>query len=46
MGPSTAVTAGLTHVTRLFNFFDKLRRVAPTGRRLDFRLQISDWIAD
>ncbi len=29
MAPATAATAGPTHVTLIFNFFDELRRVAP-----------------
>ena len=33
MAPGTAATAGPTHVTLIFNFFDELRRMAPTGRR-------------
>ena len=33
MAPSTEATAGPTHVTLIFNFFDELRRMAPTGRR-------------
>ena len=33
MAPATAATAGPTHVTLIFNFFDELRRLAPTGRR-------------
>jgi serine/threonine-protein kinase len=33
MAPSTEVTAGPTHVTLILNFFDELRRVAPTGQR-------------
>jgi serine/threonine-protein kinase len=33
MAPATAATAGPTHVTLLFNFFDELRHLAPTGRR-------------
>ncbi len=33
MAPVTAATAGPTHVTLIFNFFDELRRIAPTGRR-------------
>jgi Tol biopolymer transport system component len=33
MAPATPATAGATHVTLMFNFFDELRRLAPTGRR-------------
>jgi hypothetical protein len=33
MAPGTAVTAGPTHVTLIFNFFDELRRVAPVTTR-------------
>ena len=33
MAPGTAAMAGPTHVTLIFNFFDELRRLAPTGRR-------------
>ena len=33
MAPSTEATAGPTHVTLIFNFFDELRRIAPAGRR-------------
>ena len=33
MAPVSAATAGLTHVTLIFNFFDELRRMAPTGQR-------------
>jgi hypothetical protein len=33
MAPATAATAGPTHVTLLFNFFDELRRVAPVTKR-------------
>ena len=29
MAPGTAATAGPTHVTLIFNFFDELRRLAP-----------------
>jgi hypothetical protein len=30
MAPVTGATAGPTHVTLIFNFFDELRRLAPT----------------
>jgi hypothetical protein len=33
MAPATQATAGPTHVRLIFNFFDELRRLAPTGRR-------------
>jgi len=33
MAPITAATAGPTHVTLLFNFFDELRRIAPVTKR-------------
>jgi serine/threonine-protein kinase len=32
MAPATAATAGPTHVTLIFNFFDELRRLAPVGK--------------
>ena len=32
MAPVTAATAGPTHVTLLFNFFDELRRIAPVKK--------------
>ena len=33
MAPGTAATAGPTHVTLIFNFFDELRRLAPVTTR-------------
>ena len=33
MAPGTAATAGPTHVTLWFNFFDELRRLAPVTKR-------------
>ena len=33
MSPGTAATAGPTHVTLWFNFFDELRRLAPVTKR-------------
>jgi len=33
MAPVTEATAGPTHVTLIFNFFDELRRVAPATKR-------------
>jgi serine/threonine-protein kinase len=33
MAPGTEATAGPTHLTLVFNFFDELRRLAPTGRQ-------------
>jgi hypothetical protein len=33
MAPATAATAGPTHVTLVFNFFDELRRIAPVTKR-------------
>jgi Tol biopolymer transport system component len=33
MAPVSAATAGPTHVTLIFNFFDELRRVAPVTKR-------------
>ena len=33
MAPATTATAGPTHVTLIFNFFDELRRVAPVTKR-------------
>jgi serine/threonine-protein kinase len=33
MAPGTKATAGPTHVTLIFNFFDELRRVAPLTKR-------------
>ena len=33
MAPATAATAGPTHVTLIFNFFDELRRLAPLTTR-------------
>jgi serine/threonine-protein kinase len=33
MAPATAATAGSTHVTLIFNFFDELRRLAPVTKR-------------
>jgi hypothetical protein len=32
MAPATEATAGPTHVTLIFNFFDELRRLAPLGK--------------
>jgi hypothetical protein len=32
MAPGTAATAGPTHVTLVFNFFDELRRMAPVKK--------------
>ena len=32
MAPLTEATAGPTHVTLIFNFFDQLRRLAPLGK--------------
>jgi hypothetical protein len=32
MAPGTEATAGPTHVTLIFNFFDELRRLAPVKR--------------
>ena len=32
MAPVTEATAGPTHVTLIFNFFDELRRLAPLGK--------------
>jgi serine/threonine-protein kinase len=32
MAPGTAATAGPTHVTLIFNFFDELRRLAPSRK--------------
>ena len=32
MAPRTEATAGPTHVTLIFNFFDELRRLAPVKR--------------
>jgi serine/threonine-protein kinase len=32
MAPGTEATAGPTHVTLMFNFFDELRRLAPLGK--------------
>ena len=32
MAPVTEATAGPTHVTLIFNFFDELRRLAPRGK--------------
>ena len=32
MAPVTEATAGPTHVTLIFNFFDELRRLAPVKR--------------
>jgi serine/threonine-protein kinase len=32
MAPATEATAGPTHVTLMFNFFDELRRLAPLGK--------------
>ena len=32
MAPGTAATAGPTHVTLIFNFFDELRRLAPVRK--------------
>ena len=32
MAPATQATAGPTHVTLVFNFFDELRRLAPVGK--------------
>ena len=33
MATATGATAGPTHVTMIFNFFDELRRVAPVTKR-------------
>jgi len=33
MAPATRATAGPTHVTLVFNFFDELRRMAPVTTR-------------
>ena len=33
MAPGVEATAGPTHVTPLFNFFDELRRMAPVTKR-------------
>ena len=33
MAPATEATAGPTHVTLIFNFFDELRRLAPVTKR-------------
>jgi eukaryotic-like serine/threonine-protein kinase len=33
MAPATTATAGPTHVTLIFNFFDELRRLAPVTKR-------------
>jgi Tol biopolymer transport system component len=33
MAPATEATAGPTHVTMIFNFFDELRRMAPVTKR-------------
>ena len=30
MAPGTAATAGPTHVTLIFNFFEELKRLVPT----------------
>jgi hypothetical protein len=32
MAPVTEATAGPTHVTLIFNFFDELKRLAPVTR--------------